>query len=77
MWHMGGEYRERWLGQVHPLLLRTQIQSGANAGSWDPVGPVPDRWGYHAGRLYVTTMNLLSLEVRYRYLPIYSDGKQP
>ena len=27
----------------------------------------------HAGRLYVTTMNLLSLEVEYRKLPLYVD----
>jgi hypothetical protein len=27
----------------------------------------------HAGRLYVTTMNLLSLEVQYRKLPLYED----
>jgi hypothetical protein len=35
---------------------------------------VPDRGGPTAGRLYVTTMNLLSLEVRYRYLPIYDSS---
>lgn len=74
MWHLGGEYRERWLAELHPLLLRTQIQTGDKAGSWDPNGQVPDRWGPTAGRLYVTTMNLLSLEVRYRYLPIYDSG---
>ena len=40
------------------------------AGSWDPLQPVPDRWGAHAGRLYVTALNLLSLEVRFRHMPI-------
>jgi hypothetical protein len=75
MWHLGGEYRERWLAELHPLLLKSQVQNGAMAGSWDPAGTVPDRWGPTAGRLYVTTMNLLSLEVRYRYLPIY-DSEQ-
>jgi len=34
---------------------------------------VPDRWGPHGGRLYVTTLNLLSLEVFYRHLPLYED----
>jgi len=71
MHHMGGEYSERWLGEMHPMLLKTQVQTGAQAGSWDPVFPEPDRWGYHAGRLYVTTMNLLSLEVKYRYPPLH------
>ncbi len=45
--------------------------SGALAGSWDPLRPTPDRWAGVGGRLYVTTMNLLSLEVYYRHLPLY------
>ena len=53
--------------------MDSQIRSGEFAGSWDPVRPVPDRWGPQAGRLYVTTMNLLSLEVQYRHLPLYED----
>jgi hypothetical protein len=44
-----------------------------NAGSWEPAGAIPDRWSAHAGRLYVTTMNLLNLEVYYRHLPIYEE----
>ena len=55
----------------HPLLINSQVASGPHAGSWDPQGRVPDRWGYVGGRIYVTTMNLLSLEVYYRHLPIY------
>ena len=38
-----------------------------------PARPIPDRWAPHAGRLYVTTMNILSLEVYYRHLPLYED----
>ncbi|MDP6443045.1 MAG: hypothetical protein QGG36_24920 [Pirellulaceae bacterium] len=70
MFHMKGEYWQAWNGRLRPLLLNTQIQDGANAGSWDPLGGVPDRWGPHAGRIYVTAMNLLSLEVRFRHMPI-------
>jgi hypothetical protein len=73
MFHMRGDYWERWNGQLHELLTSTQEQTGAMAGSWDPWSPLPDRWSPHAGRLYVTTMNLLSLEVYYRHLPIYED----
>jgi hypothetical protein len=43
------------------------------AGSWDPLGTVPDKWGPHGGRIYVTALNLLSLEVNYRHLPIYDS----
>ena len=55
------------------MLIQTQVQEGDLTGSWDPRLPVPDRWGPHAGRIYITTMNLLSLEVTYRHLPLYSD----
>jgi hypothetical protein len=73
MFHMGGEYWEEWNGRLHPMLIRTQVKQGASAGSWNPRTPVPDRWAPHAGRLYVTTMNLLSLEVYYRHLPLYEE----
>lgn len=73
MCHMEGEHWEMWKEQLFPLLRDTQLKSGQWAGSWNPRGAVPDRWGLHAGRLYVTTMNLLSLEVEYRKLPLYVD----
>ena len=73
MFHMRGEYWESWHERLHPLLVSSQQQLGPLAGSWDPQQPVPDRWAAHGGRLYVTTMNLLSLEVYYRHLPIYED----
>ena len=71
MYHMGGEHWDNWHARLDPLLLNSQVQQGPLAGSWNPIEPVPDRWGYHAGRLYVTCLNLLSLEVEYRHLPIY------
>ncbi len=73
LFHMGGERWKTWNRQLYPLLIRSQIQTGEMAGSWDPSNPVPDRWGMFAGRLYVTTLNLLSLEVYYRHLPIYEE----
>lgn len=73
MCHMEGNHWETWKKQLFPLLRDAQVQNGPWAGSWNPRGAVPDRWGLHAGRLYVTTMNLLSLEVEYRKLPLYVD----
>ena len=73
MYHMGGEHWKKWNDRLHPLLVNGQEQNGELAGSWDPRKPVPDRWGPHAGRLYVTVMNLLSLEVHYRHLPLYNE----
>jgi hypothetical protein len=73
MFHMGGDHWSRWNRYLNPLLLQSQIRSGPQMGSWDPLKPVPDRWSPHAGRLYVTAMNLLNLEVFYRHLPIYEE----
>ena len=70
---MGGSYWNAWNRRLHPLLVGSQIRAGELAGSWDPRRPVPDKWAASAGRLYVTTMNLLSLEVTYRHLPLYKN----
>ena len=44
-------------------------------GSWDPNGPTADPWGGHGGRHMITSLSVLTLEVYYRYLPLYSrDG---
>ncbi|RCS49293.1 hypothetical protein DTL42_12215 [Bremerella cremea] len=73
MFHMRGEYWEAWDNNLHVMLEQTQEREGPAAGSWDPNGSIPDRWAPFAGRIYVTTMNLLSLEVYHRHLPIYDD----
>ncbi len=71
MFHMGAEKWKAWYGRLYPLLIRTQKKGGEYVGSWEPNGRIPDAWGRFGGRLYVTTLNLLSLEVYYRHLPIY------
>jgi hypothetical protein len=70
---MGGQSWQTWLNRLQPLLVDSQIKQGPLSGSWDPRLPIADRWGPHAGRLYVTAMNLLSLEVQHRKLPLYED----
>ena len=74
MYHMQGETWENWRDTLYPMLSDAQRADGPLAGSWDPFQPVPDRWAYHAGRIYLTSMNLLSLEIYYRHLPLYEDG---
>ncbi len=71
--HMGGERWKTWYDRLQPLLAEQQVQRGRLAGSWDPQRPVADRWGYSGGRIYVTTLNILSMEVHYRHLPIYEE----
>jgi hypothetical protein len=76
MFHMGGTRWRQWYSTLYPILIQSQEVEGPYTGSWDPAGPIPDAWGPYAGRLYVTTMNLLSLEVTYRHLPIYEATAQ-
>ncbi len=71
MFHMGGDRWRGWYQSLYPILIDSQERGGEYAGSWEAGGAIPDAWGVYAGRLYVTTMNLLSLEVTYRHLPIY------
>ncbi|MCA9174565.1 MAG: hypothetical protein KDB14_08765 [Planctomycetales bacterium] len=73
MFHMGGDHWRQWKAALRPILIDSQVKTGELAGSWDPYQPVPDRWGLAVGRLYVTTLNLLSLEVYWRHLPLYDE----
>ncbi|WP_165224454.1 terpene cyclase/mutase family protein [Aquisphaera insulae] len=63
---------EKWNPEVREGLIRAQVkdQTCAN-GSWDPFSPAQDRWGVTAGRLFQTSLSILTLEVYYRYLPLY------
>jgi hypothetical protein len=63
---------EKWNLKVRENLISLQITDGTCAnGSWDPNFPVADVWGLRAGRLYTTSLSILTLEVYYRYLPLY------
>jgi hypothetical protein len=63
---------ERWNPQVREQLIKTQtLDDTCASGSWDPSMPRPDRWGEAAGRLFETSLSILTLEVYYRYLPLY------
>lgn len=73
MFQMQGEYWTDWNEALRPLLIDSQLQDGQLAGSWDPTGSTPDRWGPLGGRMYVTCLHLLMLEVYYRHLPLYRD----
>lgn len=76
MYQLGGQHWQAWSDALRPVLLGSQSAAGPLAGSWDPASPVPDKWARFGGRIYVTTMNLLSLEVRYRHLPLYDQATE-
>lgn len=60
---------DRWNTKLRDHLIATQATSGHEAGSWH----FPDRWGDIGGRLYTTAMCAMTLEVYYRYMPLYGD----
>ncbi len=65
---------ERWNLKVREGLISMQVKDGSCAnGSWDPDFPAADRWGQRGGRLFTTSLSILTLEVYYRYLPMYRD----
>ncbi len=71
MHNMGDKYWETWNPPMRDFLIRTQEKDGHKAGSWDPDGA---DWGKEGGRIYSTSLAILTLEVYYRYLPLYRRG---
>ncbi|MDB5351143.1 MAG: hypothetical protein JWN86_2390 [Planctomycetota bacterium] len=66
-----------WNPTIRNGLVSIQVTgNGCARGSWDPNKPTPDRWGREIGRHYTTAMSLLTLEVYYRYLPLYKARDQ-
>lgn len=70
MFHHGGEDWTAWNALIRKATLPSQRKDGHEKGSWDPV--TAD--GSFGGRVYATAMNVINLEVYYRYLPIYEVG---
>lgn len=66
--HMEGAEFDLWNHRMREHLIRTQAKDGHKAGSWNPQGV---DYGSRAGRLYSTSMALMTLEVYYRHLPLY------
>ena len=68
----------RWNRQVRRVLIETQCRDGSCAnGSWDPEYPGQDAWGAKGGRLFVTSLSALTLEIYYRYLSLYKVSHDP
>lgn len=60
-----------WNRKIRRILVESQAKEGCATGSWDPERPVADAWGQQGGRLMMTCLNALTLEVYYRHLPLY------
>ena len=68
--HAGGRGWERWNRQMRDYLVDTQSREGHERGSWY----FQEEWSGYGGRLYTTSMAILTLEVYYRYLPMYGEA---
>lgn len=72
--NMNDKRWQQWNARVRDGLIGLQVGGeGCDRGSWDPGAPQEDVWGLKAGRLFTTSLSLLTLEVYYRYLPLYRD----
>lgn len=67
MHEIQGDHWRQWNEAMQSTLLKSQRRDTAANGSWNP-DPV---WGGYGGRTYSTALAALSLEVYYRYLPLY------
>jgi len=63
-----GELWKKWNGKMRDMLVASQSQEGHEKGSWFFKKGHANEKG---GRLYCTAMTAMTLEVYYRYLPVY------
>lgn len=68
LYHYQGEAWTEWNRQMKLALVKAQQIEGEYPGSWDPRGLYARR----CGRIVSTALATLTLEVYYRYLPLYT-----
>lgn len=68
---------DRWNAALRDQIVSNQAKNGKLSGSWHPSKPQGDdhEYGEAGGRLYVTCLSILTLEVYYRHLPLYSGSR--
>jgi hypothetical protein len=76
MHNIPGPDWDAWNRQMRKTLIETQCKKGCATGSWDPIKPSEDKWGPAGGRVMSTALSTLSLEVYYRFLPLYKLDQQ-
>ncbi len=75
MHNMADKDWDTWNRKMRDILVHEQATQGCASGSWDPDKPVRDAWGPQGGRIMMTSLSALTLEVYYRYLPLYKLDK--
>jgi hypothetical protein len=67
---MGADW-DRWNRQMRRILTSTQCKGGCAEGSWNPGKPTKESLNEPGGRLVATSLSVLTLEIYYRYPPLY------
>ncbi|MBR5710364.1 MAG: hypothetical protein IKX40_06370, partial [Thermoguttaceae bacterium] len=65
--HYEGPRWRTWNPKMRDYLISTQAQTGHESGSWF----FPGEHNEAGGRLYVTALCAMTLQVYYRYMPLY------
>lgn len=73
LYHVGGPAFKQWNERMRDSLVQTQERKAHAAGSWY----FDDKFGEVGGRLYTTAMAAMTLEVYYRFSPIYLNSDRP
>lgn len=77
IFHWGDDGKEnlwtKWNDVMREQLVRTQSKAGHASGSWN----IADAHGAAGGRLYMTCLSAMTLEIYYRKLPIYKKLEGP
>ena len=70
MHNMSGSEWDTWNRKMRDLLVHSQIRDVNECanGSW---APEKDPWGRRGGRVMQTSLSTLTLEIYYRYLPLF------
>lgn len=72
--HLGGTRWQTWNNLTRDALVTSQVLEGHEKGSWFP--KKANSHCYVGGRLYVTSLNCMTLEVYYRHLPLYQKQSE-
>ena len=67
-----------WQQVMTRSLVDSQEKAGCAEGSWDPDGISQDAWKVQGGRLLLTSLSTLTLEIPFATLPLYQlEHAQP
>ena len=72
LFHAGSHRWPAWNATVREYLIQTQRRSGHETGSWY----FENSFGKEGGRLYTTAMSAMTLEVYYRFQPLYQQAEK-